>query len=89
MMIRLPQPDGSLKTYQLKAQPIVASAGPATFNRTVYAAAHVVHGTLRQSLIGATRSRFAITCTDSASKSLKQWTPHNAGWDSIGRWHAS
>jgi hypothetical protein len=42
MLIRLPQTDGTLKNYPLKAQPIVPSAMPATFNRTVYAAAHVV-----------------------------------------------
>src|SRR5438876_12082594 len=49
MQIRLPQPDGTLKTLTLKAQPIRPSGKPAAFNRTVYAAAHVVvdpHATL-------------------------------------------
>ncbi|WP_280154187.1 dihydrodipicolinate synthase family protein [Piscinibacter sp. XHJ-5] len=41
MQIRLPQSDGSLKTHYLKAEP-VRPHGPAKFNRTVYAAAHVV-----------------------------------------------
>ena len=40
--IRLPQPDGTLKHYRMLAAP-VAPRGPAqAFNRTVYAAAHVV-----------------------------------------------
>ncbi|NDZ17438.1 dihydrodipicolinate synthase family protein [Variovorax sp. WS11] len=43
MQIRLPQADGSLKTLALKAQPIRPQAQqPVPFNRTVYAAAHVV-----------------------------------------------
>jgi hypothetical protein len=42
MQIRLPQADGTLKTTTLKAQPIRPSGKPAAFNRTVYAAAHVV-----------------------------------------------
>jgi len=42
MQITLPQADGTLKTHALKAQPIVASGKPAKFNRTVFAAAHVV-----------------------------------------------
>lgn len=41
MQIRLPLPDGTLKTHVLKAEPVVpADIGP--FNRTAYAAAHVV-----------------------------------------------
>jgi Protein of unknown function (DUF993) len=40
--IQLPQSDGSLKSYTLKAQPIAPSTAVAAFNRTVYAAAHVV-----------------------------------------------
>jgi hypothetical protein len=42
MQIRLPQVDGSLKTCVLKASPITPSASSVPFNRTVYAAAHVV-----------------------------------------------
>ena len=42
MQITLPQSDGTLKTYPLKAQPIMPSSKPVAFNRTVYAAAHVV-----------------------------------------------
>ena len=42
MQIRLPQADGTLKTHVLKAQPIRPQGEPAPFNRTVYAAAHVV-----------------------------------------------
>src|SRR3989475_12997552 len=42
MQIRLPQADGTLKTTTLKARPIRPSDKPAAFNRTVYAAAHVV-----------------------------------------------
>jgi len=42
MQIRLPQVDGSLKTCVLKACPITPSASSVPFNRTVYAAAHVV-----------------------------------------------
>ena len=42
MQIRLPQADGSLKNVQLKAQPIAPRLPLATFNRTAYAAAHVV-----------------------------------------------
>ena len=42
MLITLPQSDGTLKTYPLRAQPIMPSGKPAAFNRTVYAAAHVV-----------------------------------------------
>ncbi len=42
MHIRLPQADGTLKTLRLKAEPI-HPRGPVTpFNRTAYAAAHVV-----------------------------------------------
>ncbi|MDM0111226.1 dihydrodipicolinate synthase family protein [Variovorax sp. J22R133] len=42
MQITLPQADGTLKTYVPKAQPIVPRGAPAKFNRTVFAAAHVV-----------------------------------------------
>ena len=42
MQIRLPQADGSVTTHTLKAQPIRPDGPPAAFNRTVYAAAHVV-----------------------------------------------
>lgn len=42
MQIRLPQPDGTLKTYAPRAQPIRPAAKPAPFNRSAYAAAHVV-----------------------------------------------
>jgi hypothetical protein len=42
MQITLPQADGTLKAWPLKAKPIVPSGKPAAFNRTVYAAAHVV-----------------------------------------------
>ena len=42
MQIRLPQADGSVRTHSLSARPI-RPVGPApSFNRTVYAAAHVV-----------------------------------------------
>ena len=40
--IRLPQADGSLKHLEMKALPIRPAGAPAPFNRTVYAAAHVV-----------------------------------------------
>jgi len=40
--IKLPQVDGSLKSYVLKAQPIAPAQRAVAFNRTVYAAAHVV-----------------------------------------------
>jgi hypothetical protein len=42
MQIRLPQADGSLKTLALKAQPIRPEGQRVPFNRTVYAAAHLV-----------------------------------------------
>jgi hypothetical protein len=42
MKIRLPQADGTLKSYPLKAQPIRPQGRAPAFNRTVYAAAHVV-----------------------------------------------
>lgn len=42
MQIRLPQTDGSLKTLNMKAQPVRPPAAAQPFNRTVYAAAHVV-----------------------------------------------
>lgn len=42
MQIRLPQADGSVRTYFLKARPIGPSGPPPAFNRTVFAAAHVV-----------------------------------------------
>lgn len=40
--IQLPQPDGSLKSYTAKAQPITPSGSVGKFNRVVYAASHVV-----------------------------------------------
>jgi hypothetical protein len=42
MHITLPQADGTLISYAPKAQPIVPGGKPAAFNRTVFAAAHVV-----------------------------------------------
>jgi hypothetical protein len=42
MKLRLPQADGTLKTYPLKAQPIRPQGKTPAFNRTVYAAAHIV-----------------------------------------------
>ncbi|HEX6707192.1 MAG TPA: dihydrodipicolinate synthase family protein [Albitalea sp.] len=42
MQVRLPQADGTLKAYALKARPIRPIGRPPAFNRTVYAAAHVV-----------------------------------------------
>jgi len=42
MQIRLPRVDGSLRTLVMKAKPIRPTGAPAAFNRTVYAAAHVV-----------------------------------------------
>ncbi len=40
--IQLPQSDGTLKSYTVKAKPIHPSGRVSTFNRTVYAASHVV-----------------------------------------------
>jgi len=42
MQIRLPQSDGSLKTLAMKARPVRPDGQTLPFNRTVYAAAHVV-----------------------------------------------
>src|SRR5438105_1037631 len=42
MQIRLPQADGTFQFLRLKAEPIRAARPIAPFNRTVYAAAHVV-----------------------------------------------
>ncbi len=42
MQIRLPQADGSVLSYTLRARPIVPGKPPGGFNRTVYAAAHLV-----------------------------------------------
>jgi len=42
MQIRLPQADGTLKNLALKAEPIRPRGPAAPFNRTIYAAAHVV-----------------------------------------------
>lgn len=42
MQIRLPQADGSVKTHRLQARPIRPAGPCVAFNRTVYAAAHVV-----------------------------------------------
>jgi Protein of unknown function (DUF993) len=40
--IQLPQPNGSLKSYTVKAQPIAPTDYVGKFNRTVFAASHVV-----------------------------------------------
>jgi hypothetical protein len=40
--IRLPQADGSVKTYALRASPVRVQGDAVPFNRTAYAAAHVV-----------------------------------------------
>jgi hypothetical protein len=42
MQVRLPQADGSVKSYRLQANPIRPDGLPPPFSRTVYAAAHVV-----------------------------------------------
>jgi hypothetical protein len=42
MQIKLPQADGSIKTHTLKARPIRPEGALPAFNRSVYAAAHVV-----------------------------------------------
>ena len=42
MEIRLPQADGSIKNYAVKAKPVRPRGTLHSFNRTVYAAAHVV-----------------------------------------------
>ncbi len=42
MQIRLPQADGTLKTLNMKATPICPQGLTVAFNRTTYAAAHVV-----------------------------------------------
>jgi len=42
MQIRLPQADGNVKPYELKARPIRPESRAVSFNRAVYAAAHVV-----------------------------------------------
>ncbi len=42
MQIRLPQFDGTLKNFTLQAEPIYPDSVSKGFNRTVYAAAHVV-----------------------------------------------
>ncbi len=42
MQIRLPVADGSLKTLALRAGPVLPATPPQPFNRTAYAAAHVV-----------------------------------------------
>ena len=42
MHIRLPQADGSLKTLKMRAEPILPDGCAMPFNRTVFAAAHVV-----------------------------------------------
>jgi hypothetical protein len=41
-LIQLPQQDGSLKSYTVKAQPITPIGSVGKFNRVVYAASHVV-----------------------------------------------
>jgi hypothetical protein len=47
MQIRLPQPDGTLGTHVLRAAPIRPTRERPAFNRTAYAAAHVVVDPLR------------------------------------------
>lgn len=42
MQIQLPQADGTIQRFVLKAEPIVPQGPAPAFNRTVYAAAHVV-----------------------------------------------
>ena len=42
MQIRLPQADGTLKTLNMKAEPILTDGAGVALNRTVYAAAHLV-----------------------------------------------
>jgi hypothetical protein len=42
MKMQLPRADGTLKSYELKAEPIRPQGKTPAFNRTVYAAAHVV-----------------------------------------------
>lgn len=42
MQIRLPQADGTLKTLNMKAEPILTDGAGVALNRTVYAAAHIV-----------------------------------------------
>jgi hypothetical protein len=42
MKIQLPQENGSLSSYTMKAAPVRPQAGAKAFNRTVYAASHVV-----------------------------------------------
>ena len=42
MQIRLPQADGSVRTHTLLARTIRPEGPAPSFNRTVYAAAHVV-----------------------------------------------
>ncbi|RZL86035.1 MAG: dihydrodipicolinate synthase family protein [Variovorax sp.] len=42
MKIQLPQANGSLSTYTMKAEPVRPHPGVKSFNRTVYAASHVV-----------------------------------------------
>ncbi|MCW8197879.1 dihydrodipicolinate synthase family protein [Verminephrobacter aporrectodeae subsp. tuberculatae] len=42
MQIHLPQADGSIRVHALQARPIGPADRPARFNRSVYAAAHVV-----------------------------------------------
>ena len=42
MQIRLPQADGTLKTLNMKAEPILTDGAGVALNRSVYAAAHLV-----------------------------------------------
>lgn len=42
MQVKLPQSDGSIRTYTVKGQPIRPTGPVGAYNRTVYAAAHVV-----------------------------------------------
>jgi len=47
MQISLPRADGALQNYTMQAAPITPHNEPPSFNRTVYAAAHVVIDPLR------------------------------------------
>ncbi len=48
MQIRLPQPDGTLRLHAMRAEPLVARNPLPRFNRSAYAAAHVVVDPLRE-----------------------------------------
>ena len=46
-MLRLPQADGTVETYQLTGIPVARPVSPPHFNRIAYAAAHIVSDPLR------------------------------------------